>query len=232
MEKLFAGIFFIIVGAMAIAFNKFFGKIAWMGMSSAYELIKGEDKERRYYNRARFIRFLGAGFAVAGGVLIIGFLFQNLPDQIRAEDIEKELKLTDDISDWKTYRNEKYGFEVQYPSGTPIIDFSKTSLDIEFGDHPPGSLLQIGARENNARHTLDALEDNLKKSFLSGDGDKLWKVEKTTFAGASAIKVSLKKEATPYDYFLIKDGFEYIFSVPQQKNDIHEKMMRTFKFMK
>lgn len=75
MEKLFAGVFFLLVGAMAIAFNKFFGKMVWLGMPSVGELIKGENKERRYHDRARFIRFLGVGFTVAGGVLIIGFLF-------------------------------------------------------------------------------------------------------------------------------------------------------------
>mgnify|MGYP001567709178 len=76
MEKLFAGMFFLIIGALAIVFNNFFGKIAWLGMPSVEELIKGENKERRYYYRARLVRFLGAGFAVVGGILIIGSLFQ------------------------------------------------------------------------------------------------------------------------------------------------------------
>ena len=80
MEKLFAGVFFLVVGATAIALNKFFGRIAWMGMPSIEELIKGENKEKRYYARARFIRFLGIGFAVVGGILIISSLFQNLPN--------------------------------------------------------------------------------------------------------------------------------------------------------
>ncbi|MEK7117568.1 MAG: hypothetical protein AAB861_02225 [Patescibacteria group bacterium] len=43
---------------------------------------------------------------------------------------------TTDISGWKTYRNEKYGFEFKYSSDWPSEDYSSSSsLDIYF--HPP-----------------------------------------------------------------------------------------------
>lgn len=58
---------------------------------------------------------LGGGYVVYK-TLDYSFSTDNPPNPIRAEDIKKETKLTDDISDWKPYRNEKYGFEFDYPS--------------------------------------------------------------------------------------------------------------------
>ncbi len=49
---------------------------------------------------------------------------------IESEEIEKE-KIVDEIADWNTYKNEKYGFEMKYPDSMPIISTKEEVFDGE-----------------------------------------------------------------------------------------------------
>ncbi len=60
-----------IIGLAFIIFNKSIGKIAWLGMPSVHEVLTEYDREKRFYSRARFTRFLGIVFACAGFVQIL-----------------------------------------------------------------------------------------------------------------------------------------------------------------
>ncbi len=70
-QYLLGGACFLIIGLAFIIFNKSIGKIAWLGMPSVHEVLTGYDREKRFYSRARFTRFLGIVFACVGIVLIL-----------------------------------------------------------------------------------------------------------------------------------------------------------------
>ena len=67
-------------------------------------------------------------FAIVLGVLQIYFI--KNPDLLRntyPSVLDKKNLTVDPISDWKTYRNEEYGFEFQYPNNLEIIDLDQRS---------------------------------------------------------------------------------------------------------
>lgn len=70
-QYLLGGVCFLIIGLVFSIFYKSIGKIAWLGMPSVSEMVTGYDREKRFYNRARFTRFMGIVFACVGIVLIL-----------------------------------------------------------------------------------------------------------------------------------------------------------------
>ncbi len=74
MDQLFAGILFLMIGLTAYIFNRGLGKRVWIGMPSVVELIKGEDIEKRFSDRAKFIKLLGIAFMVVGAIILIRLL--------------------------------------------------------------------------------------------------------------------------------------------------------------
>ena len=56
-------------------------------------------------------------FIIAGGiaVVIVGIIYFDNTQQARAPTEQNNNVTPDETSDWKTYRNEEYGFEVKYP---------------------------------------------------------------------------------------------------------------------
>jgi len=78
--------------------------------------------------------------AILVGFVLVGVMGLILWQQYISKNIQPEvsspsLQVTptpskDDIATWETYRNEKYGFEVKYPLGWAVRDFSDNSVSI------------------------------------------------------------------------------------------------------
>lgn len=80
------------------------------------------------------------------GVLGIGALKMGFPDQNpfiptsdeksaikQAEDMKSVLEQkNDETADWRTYRNEEYGFEVRYPNDSNKYEIVKTETNIDY----------------------------------------------------------------------------------------------------
>ena len=60
------------------------------------------------------------GLLTIGGVLAYQYYWQAPEEEISEETPEETP--TDETADWKTYKNEEYGFEIKYPYSTKIGD--------------------------------------------------------------------------------------------------------------
>jgi hypothetical protein len=64
---------------------------------------------------------IGAVFGLMGYILTVPKSGVVINNKVEKEDIKKEEeKIQDEIADWKTYRNEEYGFEVKYPENWQV----------------------------------------------------------------------------------------------------------------
>lgn len=82
-------------------------------------------------------------FLVGGGIL--GYQYWWLPRQeIAMPEIEIPKKpVEDETADWKTYRNEEYGFEVKYPDDKFELKIKGDSACFESGEVREGPIGQI-----------------------------------------------------------------------------------------
>ena len=63
-------------------------------------------------------------FIIAGAIAaaFVGVIYFDNTRQVQAPTEENDNESADETSDWKTYRNEEYGFELRYPSNLNPLD--------------------------------------------------------------------------------------------------------------
>ena len=133
----------------------------------------------------------------------------------------------DNTSDWQTYRNEEFGFEVKYPEKWDLADVKsdKEGIILIKGNTSEGDCwLGINLQRN--------LTSKNSKTFLSLRG----LAETTMIAGQETFGVTvLPRVQSPgmNVYYFIKDEVLYTFqAVYYEKSDGEvEKILSTFKFI-
>ena len=81
--------------------------------------------------------------------------FQKILDSIKIQTVKNQ------SSDWKTYKNEKYGFEFKYPSNLEFSGFPKPNDDSVRLSHKISNVDYEGGCDigGNAKKTSDSIED-------------------------------------------------------------------------
>ena len=158
-----------------------------------------------------------------------------------------------DTSNWQTYRNEEFGFEVRYPMGwfntrNLIEDFTEEKL-FEFSSAENFTVdaltLQIIRSESIARKNLfTELRNRKPGETFEQDLIRYSKIENLDVGGLLAVRYVADRSAVPYgslpiqsEVLLQKGEFTYLFifiglpeSTERQKN-VFDQILSTFKFI-
>ncbi|OGF73607.1 hypothetical protein A2W48_01955 [Candidatus Giovannonibacteria bacterium RIFCSPHIGHO2_12_44_12] len=155
-----------------------------------------------------------AALVIAGGSL---FVYKNY----FVKDLEKNAeRITDptlsEVEEWKTYRNEKYGFEIKYPFYFEIESTTTSKLLLRTGDKK-GSI-DIRAYENpNMRTSIHVYcESPLGKNALFCNDINNWEKVKAEIRAVNLNNIEItsvsKNGSASTTYFFIKDKLVYEFS--------------------
>lgn len=199
------------------------------------------------------ILFLGTLFGVVSYYLTKGNVVDNqleiqqadseklLDDKIFNNSKDNNIENESDISDWKTYRNEAYGFEVDYPLNWKFHKFSTNSIvnitsydynDPRFNDGDEnGVTIEIEAESYDQKMTLGSLVSNkllpINDEYING-------ISFLSLNGYDTIEFGLY---TNRSYYLLnQDGKTRIdIIIRKGKNEnlnlISDQILSTFKFI-
>lgn len=181
---------------------------------------------------------------VLGGGYLLAQKAGYFPDNTPSDIIQPQAQTNVSTSDWKTYRNEKYGFELKYPpdwesgyahpAATKREDFSY----IRFRSDVTQSIsIQVTPATSVSSQPYYVLEDDISKVALQMFGDAS-RFEIVTLKGALSIKTKeggfiLFHRNPNFEVFISGSSLvaEYgKYSPVDQK--IIEEILSTFKFTK
>ena len=149
-------------------------------------------------------------------------------EKSNAEIVERKEKKEKDMSNWKFYRNEEFGFEIRYPENWAIDNSRSNKNKVVFNPglkDVPGSIEAINFRKNEDNLNLDEIikkqRNNYrqvikKEDFLFINNEKAWKIETTEFA-ISRI-------------FFVHEGI--VYEIESMGHLIDEDILNEFVFLK
>jgi len=145
-----------------------------------------------------------------------------------------------DTSNWKTYRNEEFGFEIKYPNGWGIIDESvdSNSLSVYIGDKSKygkgygydGDIFLFARYE-----AISSIEELVNKKG-SQFSDKKVNIEDIYIDGVEAFKTVVSTDEFPNWYsqsVIIEDeGKIYSVNTGRKEKILFDAIYKTFNFLK
>ena len=161
-------------------------------------------------------------------------------DGIEDNRMEDDDVLADDISDWKTYRNEEYGFEIKYPEdwGVSIGEskpWHKGALGVVYitGDTKDPFYAPIAITTLGNKKRLP-IKKWYQEYYPKGDGSRLQEVKFNEVNGMRIL--SLWLDGLDGFYFSNEDRIYSVSIMDLQENAenqimMNEKLLSTFKFI-
>jgi len=151
-------------------------------------------------------------------------------DRDHLNEIAKTFRfIVDETADWKTYRNEEYGFEIKYPEGWEIKIWE--SGEIRIKNLSSYSFLEIEERKNEENLSLD-------KWFKKNNPTLISLAKPETINGVKAYRLNSVGLQLPNSLFIvtIADNEKRIFRIfaysgQENDNNILNQMLFTFRFI-
>ncbi len=144
---------------------------------------------------------------------------------------------TTDTSDWKTYRNEQFGYEIKYPENWYLYDVDSSDIfvqpDKETPDNIPGphaSALEIKVKSVKVNYDpIQEVKPDFDKAGIS------FTKEPIIIGGVQGLKVVSVCEGAGCgapQWLVIKNGTLYHFDSNLGYSKIFERILSTFRFIK
>lgn len=146
---------------------------------------------------------------------------------------KKESSVTNETTDWKTYTNEKYGFEFKYPNNWAVSESQKPSLpylvSISLG---PKDMTEGGGFF--AVMVRDQTEDQFLSSLSQGDYYIISKTDVAIGNKKAVLCIYGRNDSSDQWKSIVMQKEEYLFEFSSGATpyygDIFNKMLPTFKF--
>lgn len=194
-------------------------------------------------------------FLVAAGTAVGIFYYYSKIDK-ELSSLSTEVSKPIDTSNWKTYKNEKYGFEIKYPKSWVMAEVNSGFVDddgaiVTFETPDTDELIEEKMISPGYRHNLvisywDTIGDepegkinNLNAKSIPDYLKKnpfVQKISETTIAGYKAYEILSVGYGQAYGIWIDKEGHVYklYFSRTWDKSklgEIENNMLSTFKFI-
>lgn len=160
---------------------------------------------------------------IAGGVLV----WKEKPSQgLLQSETEKEVIISEgaDRSDWKTYRNEEYGFEMKYPKEWDIDNERSSSNEVVFSTGFAGSREAVSFQKNANNITNDKwiqMNQTVHEGVILSQED-------TTVGGLNARRIQTGEFSQAY---IIFSNEKNIFVITTMGLIEKNKILETFSFL-
>lgn len=145
---------------------------------------------------------------------------------------------SDLTKDWLTYRNDKYGYEIKYPTLYNSVNESNQTKDVTIGSSATPSY-KVSVKENisSLEELKSLMEEPIKEAMnqIKGVNSEItWK--DTTVSGKKAIEMSYENFAGGYTGIthqtgVIKDTTAYIIIFINGSDTEYYQIISTFKFI-